>query len=99
MMSDTQPRAWDGSTNTGLTGSTQPKTTKSNTMIQKKKTKSVEMYGDEQGVKLEISATIGRLLLRDGDRFPLYIPIKVVFQIKRGLESYIQKFYRKPVKK
>lgn len=28
----------------------------------------------------------------------LFIPIKSVFQVKRGLESYIQRFYRKAKK-
>lgn len=60
-----------------------------NTMIKIKETKSVTMMGDEQGVTLSIG---------DQDTFEnkLAIPMRSVFQVKRGLESYIQKFYRKP---
>lgn len=48
-----------------------------------KKTKSVEMNGDKDGVGLRINPV------------EIWIPMKSVFQVKRGLESYIQKFYRK----
>jgi hypothetical protein len=56
-------------------------------MIQIKKTKSVEMWGDKSEVVIQCW----------GDA-QLHIPIKSVFQVKRGLESYTQKFYRRKVK-
>ena len=52
-------------------------------MTKIKKTKSVEMAGDREGVAVMIG------------NMNLWIPIKVVFQVKRGLETYTQKFYRK----
>lgn len=52
-------------------------------MIKIKETKSVAMYADEVEVHIIIGAN------------QLSIPIKSVFQVKRGLESYVQKFYRK----
>lgn len=57
-------------------------------MIQIKKTKSVTMLGDETGVILQIGQ----------DVVVTTIPMKSVFQVKRGLESYIQRFYRKKIK-
>lgn len=56
-------------------------------MIQIKKTKSVEMSGDEKVIKVSVD-TVENI-------YPLFIPMKSVFQVKRGLESYIQRFYRK----
>jgi hypothetical protein len=53
-----------------------------------KQTQSVEMWGDNAGVKLTIMG-----------RGSLFIPAKVVFQILRGLISYQQKFYRRGGKK
>ena len=53
-------------------------------MIQIKKTQSVEMMGDGNEVIMMIKGGLA-----------ISIPIKSVFQVKRGLESYIQKFYRK----
>jgi hypothetical protein len=64
-------------------------------MIQIKKTKSVEMYGDKKEVDVKIYG--------HDDMGVFYgtmtIPIGRVFQVKRGLESYVQRFYRKDVKK
>ena len=57
-------------------------------MIQIKKTKSVEMSGDIEGVTLD--------MVKSGQA--VWIPVSVVFQVKRGLESYIQRFYRKHIK-
>jgi hypothetical protein len=51
-----------------------------------KKTQSVRMIGNREIVRIEI----------DGNA--MEIPIKLVFQVKRGLESYVQKFYRKVTK-
>jgi hypothetical protein len=56
-------------------------------MIQIKKTKTVEMLGNQTGV-----------FIRIGNQ-DFAIPMKQVFQVKRGLESYVQKFYRKHDKK
>lgn len=56
-------------------------------MIQIKETKSVKMLGDEKSILIDI---LGQKTT---------IPIKTVFQVKRGLESYIQRFYRKTSKK
>jgi hypothetical protein len=60
-------------------------------MIQIKNTKNVGIWGDVKevvvsmkGAKIDTS---------------LFIPARLVFQVKRGLESYIQKFYRKHVNK
>ena len=53
-----------------------------------KRTKSVIMNGDREGVSLWVSGW-------DIDK---WIPIKKVFQVKRGLESYVQRFYRKAKK-
>jgi hypothetical protein len=55
-------------------------------MKQIKKTKVVDMSGDAKGVNLKIN-----------DIYSLFIPVRVVFQVKRGLESYVQKFYRKHI--
>jgi len=54
-----------------------------NDLIQIKKTKRVEMCGDRDGVALMIGS------------MNVWIPVKIVFQVKRGLESYTQRFYRK----
>jgi hypothetical protein len=60
-------------------------------MQQIKKTKSVQMDGNEKMVMLSVPG--------DKDRADtLIIPMKVVFQVKRGLESYTQRFYRKHIK-
>jgi hypothetical protein len=55
-----------------------------------KQTKSIEMLGDETGVSLYVYG-------QNGNR-EMFIPMKSVFQVKRGLVSYIQKFYRKQTK-
>jgi precorrin-6B methylase 1 len=57
-------------------------------MIQIKKTKSISMLADENGVDI--------FIVKTGD--PLFIPSNLVFQVKRGLESYVQRFYRKAKK-
>lgn len=56
-----------------------------------KQTKSVLMFGSEYGVDLTIHAFTN-------DTQNIKIPMKSVFQVKRGLESYIQKFYRRKTK-
>lgn len=66
-------------------------------MIQIKKTKSIVMIGDENGVILSIN-TYGSFN-NTGEPLKVLIPMKSVFQVRRGLESYVQKFYRKAVKK
>lgn len=58
-------------------------------MQQIKKTQSVEMNGDIGGVTI-------KMLKQNGET--IFIPVNQVFQVKRGLESYIQKFYRKHTK-
>lgn len=60
-------------------------------MIYIKSTKSVDMLGDEKEVLLVIHTP------NKDER--VTIPMRSVFQVKRGLESYIQKFYRKAKKK
>ena len=59
--------------------------------IQIKKTKSIEMSGNEKMVLITVPGN------KDGAD-GMVVPIKLVFQVKRGLESYIQKFYRKHIK-
>lgn len=54
-------------------------------LTQIKKTKSVSMAGDTKGVTLYIE--------RSGEH--VWIPKNILFQVKRGLESYAQRFYRK----
>ncbi len=67
-------------------------------MIQIKKTKGVEMAGSEYGVDIKIILhNSGVMGVGKSERF-ITIPMKSVFQVKRGLESYIQKFYRKSSK-
>ena len=51
-----------------------------------KKTKSVLMQGNVNGVQLYVN------------EFGVTIPAKLVFQVKRGLESYVQKYYRRKKK-
>ena len=53
-----------------------------------KKTKSIEMNGNNKEVEVIVTGS---------DNFigSIFIPISKVFQVKRGLESYIQKFYRR----
>ena len=55
------------------------------TLTQIKKTKSVEMYFDENGK--------GIVLFVHGDHGPsdVYIPLSKAFQVKRGLESAVQR--------
>jgi hypothetical protein len=57
-----------------------------------KKTKSVEMLGNKEDLLIKIlSGTEGfNSLLIPADR-----NMTRVFQVKRGLEAYIQKFYRR----
>lgn len=54
-------------------------------LIQIKKTKSVLMAGNQEEVYL--------FLEESGQS--ITIPMKKVFQVKRGLESYVQRFYRR----
>ena len=56
-------------------------------LIQFKKTKFLKMYWDTElkGVHLVIK----------GDEEKVFIPIAKVFQIKRGMETATQKYYRK----
>jgi len=51
-----------------------------------KRTKNVHMTGNKEEVVLDIG---------EGHDNYIYIPMRLVFQVKRGLESYIQKFYRR----
>lgn len=53
-------------------------------LIQIKKTKSVLMAGNREEVYLSLEES-GQAIT---------IPMGKVFQVKRGLESYIQRFYR-----
>jgi len=53
-----------------------------------KANKSVCMSGNEEVLHLE--------LLKSGTE--IYIPMKVIFNVSRGIESYKQRFYRKNVK-
>ena len=54
-------------------------------LVQIKKTKSVEMAGSEFGVWI--------MMLESGQT--MFVPISKIFQVKRGLESAVQKFYRR----
>lgn len=66
-------------------------------MIQIKLTQTVKMEGDEKKVSLVITDKVEKT----GEKISTWveIPMKSVFQVKRGLESYVQKFYRKHDKK
>ena len=65
--------------------------TETQDLIQIKKTKSVEMYASKEGVHLKV--------LQDFDgrkgSWDIIIPMSKVFQVKRGLESAVQRFYRR----
>ncbi|MCK4824236.1 hypothetical protein KA005_51265 [bacterium] len=70
---------------------------KESELIQIKKTKSVEIYFDEE-YKEVILTMFGQeeIDMGSGEVFgSVTIPISKVFQVKRGLESAIQRFYRK----
>ena len=56
-----------------------------------KKTKSVDMKGNRNEVELIINGQDDMGIFYGAIR----IPIKRVFQVKRGLESYVQKYYRR----
>ena len=57
-------------------------------LIEIKKTKSVAMSADNEGVTLYLE--------KSGEH--VWIPMSVVFQVKRGLETTVQRFYRKHIK-
>ena len=59
-------------------------------LIQIKKTKSVEMYYDEENDIIRIYVYDENRLYKDID-----VPISKAFQLKRGLESAVQRFYRR----
>ena len=61
---------------------------KEENLTQIKKTKRVSMYGYRGGVEIWME--------KYGTK--VWIPMNTVFQVKRGLESYIQKYYRKKIK-
>ena len=59
------------------------------TLIQIKKTKSVEMYFDDDNNMITID-------IKDGNYISsVEFPISKAFQVKRGLESAVQRFYRR----
>jgi len=58
---------------------------KEENLTQIKKTKSVSMQGNREGVEIWMEKY----------GMNVWIPMNTVFQVKRGLESYIQKYYRK----
>ena len=58
-------------------------------MTQIKKTKSVEMIYNENSKKIFVE------LFDGNDHFVIWIPLSKVFQVKRGLETAVQRFYRK----
>jgi len=58
--------------------------TKHEEIEQIKKTINVNMAGNKNEVWLSV-----------GNYDAISIPIKIVFQVKRGLESYVQRFYRR----
>lgn len=62
-------------------------------MIRVKKTKSVEMYYDELNKELLLQVK------NEYRSHNMPIPMSKIFQVKRGLESCVQRFYRKKVKK
>ena len=68
---------------------------KESEMIRIKKTKSVEMYYDE-GEGIVSLYICGKEFAADWRRVD--IPILKVFQVKRGLESAVQRFYRRKKK-
>ena len=53
-----------------------------------KHTQSVSVYGNTSGLMLR--------LIKEARE--IWIPMRVVHQIKRGLETYTQKFYRRKKK-
>jgi hypothetical protein len=61
-------------------------------MILIKKTKSVEMYyiPEDKNIMLTTKGIMDKTDFRD-----TLIPMRSVFQVKRGLETAVQKFYRK----
>jgi len=63
-----------------------------NNLIPIKKTKSVEMLGNRQEVIIRV-LTEGNW--EHGQMEAMIVPMSKAFQVKRGLVSYIQKFYRK----
>ena len=65
--------------------------TETQDLIQIKKTKSIEMYASKEGVHLLVMQEIDG---REGS-WNIIIPMSKVFQVKRGLESAVQRFYRK----
>ena len=62
---------------------------KTHELVQIKHTKSISMSADNEGVTLFIE--------KSGEH--VWIPNKIIFQIHRGLTSYIQKYYRRHDKK
>lgn len=65
-------------------------------MITIKKTKSVEMYyiPEDRNIMLVTKGIVDK-----SDHCDTIIPMRSVFQVKRGLETAVQKFYRKHEKK
>ena len=64
--------------------------TKTKDLIRIKQTKSVEMYYDEEGNYVYL-----KMIDVEGMNRVTIIPISKAFQVKRGLESAVQRFYRK----
>jgi serine kinase of HPr protein (carbohydrate metabolism regulator) len=61
-------------------------------LIRLKKTKSVEMNYDEIGKDIYL------IMFGESGATSVIIPISKAFQVKRGLESAVQRFYRKKKK-
>lgn len=62
-------------------------------LIRIKSTKSVEMFYDEDSKELYIT-----MVQTVGNFREMVVPMSKVFQVKRGLESAVQRFYRKKKK-
>ena len=72
-------------------------------LLEIKKTKSVLMAGNQEGVEVQIydglkegmpiNYSPGQSAWNLGSR--IYIPMSKIFQVQRGLTSYIQRFHRR----
>ncbi len=64
--------------------------TTNTTLIEIKKTKSLTMLYDTEAKGVRLFFQDGAIVMND-----FFIPMSKIFQVKRGLESAVQKFYRK----
>jgi hypothetical protein len=64
-------------------------------LIEIKKTKSVAMFHDPDRGGLQIYMDTGDGWINDS----MFIPANKVFQVQRGITSYLARFYRKHIKR